>query len=105
MISTTLMRITQKQRTLGISSATVSRLAGLRSAALSDASREVSRLSSEQEHKIERVMNRLIDLDAAARPLRLPLDAMGVEDLRLILESGVDAQRMRESVTSLFEVQ
>jgi hypothetical protein len=103
MISTTLMRVTQKQRTLGISSATISRLAGLRSAALSDALREVSRLTSEQENHIERVVNKLISLDSAVRPLRLPLDAMGVEDLRLILESEVSPERMQESIAGMFQ--
>jgi hypothetical protein len=103
MISTTLMRVTTKQRELGISSATVSRLAGLRSAALSDALREVSRLSSEQEAHIEQVLNHLVLLDSACRPFRLPLDAMGVADLRQILESRVPGERVRAAIQALFE--
>jgi len=102
MISTTLMRISTKQRTLNVSNATISRLAGLRSAALSDALREVSRLTGEQEAGIEKVVNRLVSLDAAVRPLRLPLDAMGVEDLRKILDSDVSAEKLEKAMLELF---
>ena len=104
MISTTLMRVTTKQRALGISSATISRLAGLRSAALSDALREVSRLDTQQETRIEQVLTQLTALDSACRPFRLPLDAMGVEDLRQILESKISEDRLRDAITSLFEI-
>ncbi len=103
MISTALMRIESKRRALGISSATISRLVGLRSSALSDGLREVSRLSGEQEARIEEVLTQLTTLDAACKPFRLPLDARGVADLQVILESGISSERLGEAIKDLFQ--
>jgi hypothetical protein len=103
MLSTTLMRTEQKRRTLGISSSTISRLAGLRGSAMSEAMREVTRLSSEQEAKLELVVSQLTALDASVRPFRLPLDSAELNDLQMILDGGISPEKLQDAITSLFQ--
>jgi|SRR5208282_322861 len=104
MTSITLGRARHNMETAKISAATLAKLTDLAPSTLSAAFRSVVYLGSETEARLLRMSIRVLELQEALRPLREPTD---VGDLRRLLdfieERNISADKIRETVSSLFE--
>lgn len=103
MVSITLNHARNRQNALGFSAATSARLVDISPASLSNAYRDISRLSSEKESELATVLFRLTELSDAILPFGLPEN---VDDLRRLLDAmesrAITAENVRTKILELF---
>jgi hypothetical protein len=105
MASVILARIDENLRAAGLSRATFALVCGLKPSTLSAAYNSVVNLGGPREAELLTVSYRLVELREACKPFALPSDAGMVRQLvGRVLDGEVTAEKIREIVSSLFEV-